>query len=58
MPFITEKMRISPFDSSGRRHTSFASVEVMPEFNDEIKIEIKEEELLAEGLPIRPIFLE
>lgn len=33
-------VRISPFDSSGRRHTSFASVDVMPQFNDEIKINI------------------
>ncbi len=38
-------VRVSPFDSSGRRHTSFASVEVMPEFTDDGKIEIKEEEL-------------
>ena len=38
-------VRVSPFDSSGRRHTSFASVEVMPEINDDIKIEIKEEDL-------------
>lgn len=39
-------VRISPFDSSGRRHTSFASIEVMPEFNeDDMKIEIKEEDL-------------
>lgn len=42
-------VRISPFDSSGRRHTSFASVEVMPEFNDEIKIEIKEEDIKVEA---------
>lgn len=33
-------VRISPFDSSGRRHTSFASVDVMPQFNDEIQITI------------------
>ncbi len=33
-------VRISPFDSSGRRHTSFASLEVMPELDDKIMIEI------------------
>ena len=38
-------VRVSPFDSSGRRHTSFASVEVMPEFNDDGTIEIAEEDL-------------
>ncbi len=38
-------VRVSPFDSSGRRHTSFASVEVMPEFNDDGSIELKEEDL-------------
>ena len=38
-------VRVSPFDSSGRRHTSFASVEVMPEFTDDGKVEIKEEDL-------------
>ncbi len=38
-------VRVSPFDSSGRRHTSFASVEVMPEFADDEKLEIKEEDL-------------
>ena len=38
-------VRVSPFDSSGRRHTSFASVEVMPEFEDDNTIEIREEEL-------------
>ena len=42
-------VRVSPFDSSGRRHTSFASVEVMPEFNDEIKIEIKDEDIKVEA---------
>ena len=36
-------VRVSPFDSSGRRHTSFASVEVMPEFNDDGSIEIRED---------------
>jgi peptide chain release factor 2 len=38
-------VRISPFDSSGRRHTSFASMEVMPELDDSIKIEIRSEDL-------------
>ncbi|WP_455663139.1 peptide chain release factor 2, partial [Pradoshia sp.] len=38
-------VRISPFDSSGRRHTSFVSCEIMPEFNDEINIEIRTEDL-------------
>ena len=38
-------VRISPFDSNSRRHTSFASIEVIPEFDDEINIEIKEEDL-------------
>ena len=38
-------VRVSPFDSSGRRHTSFASVEVMPEFEDDNSIEINEADL-------------
>ncbi|MBO5726718.1 MAG: peptide chain release factor 2 [Clostridia bacterium] len=38
-------VRISPFDSSGRRHTSFASIEVMPEISDDTNIEIREEDL-------------
>ena len=38
-------VRISPFDSNARRHTSFASVEVMPEFEDDIDIEIDERDL-------------
>lgn len=38
-------VRISPFDASGRRHTSFASIEVMPEIDDEIEINIKTEDL-------------
>lgn len=41
-------VRISPFDAGGRRHTSFASVDVMPEFNDDIVIEIKPEEIEIE----------
>lgn len=38
-------VRISPFDSSGRRHTSFASCDVMPELNDDIEFEINPDEL-------------
>ena len=38
-------VRVSPFDSSGLRHTSFASVEVMPEFDDDNSIELKDEDL-------------
>lgn len=38
-------VRISPFDSNKRRHTSFASVEVIPEIDEDIEIEIKEEDL-------------
>ncbi len=38
-------VRISPFDSSGRRHTSFASLEVMPEIDDDMEITIKDEDL-------------
>ena len=38
-------VRISPFDSSGRRHTSFASLEVVPELDDSIKIDIRPEDL-------------
>lgn len=38
-------VRVSPFDASGRRHTSFASVEVMPEINDDVEIEINPDDL-------------
>ena len=38
-------VRISPFDSSGRRHTSFASLDVMPEIDDDIEININPEDL-------------
>src|SRR5690625_3608015 len=38
-------VRISPFDSNKRRHTSFASVEVMPEIEGELDIEIKDEDI-------------
>lgn len=38
-------VRISPFDASGRRHTSFVSCDVMPEIDDSIEIEIRPEDL-------------
>ena len=38
-------VRISPFDSAARRHTSFASVEVMPEIDDDIDVQINPEDL-------------
>ena len=38
-------VRISPFDSNKRRHTSFASVFIYPEADDDIEVEIKEEDL-------------
>ncbi|MEG2843063.1 MAG: peptide chain release factor 2, partial [Ruthenibacterium sp.] len=41
-------VRISPFDSSGRRHTSFASLEVMPELDDSIVVDIRPEDIKME----------
>lgn len=38
-------VRISPFDSNKRRHTSFASVEVMPEISQDVSVEIRQEDL-------------
>ena len=38
-------VRISPFDANKRRHTSFASVDVIPEIEDDIEVEIREEDL-------------
>ena len=38
-------VRISPFDAGGRRHTSFASLEVLPEITDDIQIEINPDDL-------------
>ena len=38
-------VRISPFDAGGRRHTSFASLEVLPEITDDIEIEINPDDL-------------
>ena len=41
-------VRISPFDSSGRRHTSFSSVDVMPKLSDEIDIELDPNDLIID----------
>ena len=38
-------VRVSPFDSSGRRHTSFAAIEVMPEIDDNIEVDIRPEDI-------------
>ena len=38
-------IRISPFDSNSRRHTSFASVEVLPEISDDVDLEINPDDL-------------
>lgn len=38
-------VRISPFDSSGKRHTSFASIDVFPEINEDDRIEINESDI-------------
>lgn len=38
-------VRISPFDSNARRHTSFCAVDVMPEFDDDVEIEIDEKDI-------------
>ena len=44
-PGFTGLVRISPFDSNKRRHTSFASVSVTPEYTEEIDISINEKDL-------------
>ena len=41
-------VRVSPFDASGRRQTSFASVEVMPEIDDSVEVEIRPEDIKME----------
>ncbi len=38
-------IRVSPFDSSGRRHTSFASLAVMPDIDEEVEVEINQDDL-------------
>src|SRR5699024_929727 len=42
---IHRLVRISPFDSSGKRHTSFVSCDVSPELTNDIEIEVKDEDL-------------
>ena len=42
---IRDSVRISPFDAGGRRHTSFASVEVLPEITEDVEIEINPDDL-------------
>jgi peptide chain release factor 2 len=42
---IHRLVRISPFDASGRRHTSFAAVQVLPEVDDKIQVDIQEKDL-------------
>ncbi|MFO7803328.1 MAG: peptide chain release factor 2 [Desulfovermiculus sp.] len=42
---IHRLIRISPFDTSGRRHTSFASVDVYPDVSQDIEIEVKDEDI-------------
>ncbi len=41
-------VRVSPFDASGRRHTSFAALEVMPELDDSIEVDIRPEDIEME----------
>jgi len=41
-------VRISPFDAQKRRHTSFASVDVVPEFDDDIEVELEDKDLRFE----------
>ncbi|WP_311407934.1 peptide chain release factor 2 [Liquorilactobacillus uvarum] len=41
-------VRISPFDAAGRRHTSFASVNVMPELNDDVDVELRSDDIKME----------
>jgi peptide chain release factor 2 len=42
---IHRLVRISPFDASGRRHTSFAAVQVLPEVDDRIQVDIQDKDL-------------
>jgi len=42
---IHRLVRVSPFDAAGRRHTSFASLEVMPEIDDSVEVEVNPEDI-------------
>ena len=42
---IHRLVRLSPFDANNKRHTSFASLEVMPEFDNDIDVEVRDEDL-------------
>lgn len=42
---IHRLVRVSPFDAAGRRHTSFAAIEVMPEISDDNEIELRDEDI-------------
>ena len=42
---IHRLVRVSPFDSAGRRHTSFAAIEVMPEISNDSEIELRDEDI-------------
>ena len=41
-------VRVSPFDAAGRRHTSFAAIEVMPEIDDNIEVDLRPEDIEME----------
>ncbi len=41
-------VRVSPFDAAGRRHTSFAALEVMPEINDDTEVELRPDDIEME----------
>lgn len=42
---VHRMVRISPFDASGRRHTSFVSCDVVPEIDDDVEVEVRNEDL-------------
>ena len=56
---IHRLVRISPFDASGRRHTSFAAVEVMPEITEDSEIELRDEDIkMVDRLTGKPLHLD